>query len=61
MPQGVSSVHGQGRDPLPAAVNTCISVSPSPAGCEMLMSVFSAGSPTAYAPSEDATLLSDCS
>lgn len=31
VPQGVSSVQGEGREPLPAAVSTCSSESPRPA------------------------------
>ena len=31
VPHGVSSVQGEGRDPLPAAVSTCSSESPRPA------------------------------
>ena len=31
MPQGVSSVQGEGRKALPAHVSTCTTVSPSPA------------------------------
>ena len=42
VPQGVSSVQGEGREALPAHVSTCATASPSPANEEAKLTMYAA-------------------